>query len=148
MYFPVTFVINSMTVYVCVLPLSYFKLTPLSPLLAPHLKSSGSLDAPSLELVGSSLPTWEFLPWACTPAAIKTPSQCLYVLSQFILDLLLSYPTISRKPYIFFFFPPWPGQLVGSQVHDQRWSLGPLQWKQESLPLDHQGIPQKASLCK
>lgn len=127
MYFPVTFVINSMTVYVCVLPLSYFKLTPLSPLLAPHLKSSGSLDAPSLELVGSSLPTWEFLPWACTPAAIKTPSQCLYVLSQFILDLLLSYPTISRKPYIFFFFSslaraacgitgPWPEMEPGASA--------------------------------
>lgn len=131
-----------MTVYVCVLPLSYFKLTPLSPLLAPHLKSSGSLDAPSLELVGSSLPTWEFLPWACTPAAIKTPSQCLYVLSQFVLDLLLSYPTISRKPYIFFFF-----FLLGqgslwdhrSMTRDGAWGLcsgsrSPYHWTIREFP--------------
>ena len=122
--------------------------SPLSLPFWPHIwKVQEAWMLPSLELVGNSLPTWEFLPWACTLTAIKTPSQCLYVLSQFILDLLLSYPTISRKPY-FFFFPPWPGQLVGSQVRDQRWSLGPLQWKHGVLTTGPSGIPQKASLCK
>lgn len=38
MYFPGTFVINSMTIYLRVLPPSYFKLTLLSSLLAPHLE--------------------------------------------------------------------------------------------------------------
>ena len=96
---------------------------------------------PSLELVGNSLPTWESLPWACTLTAIKTPSQCLYVLSQFILDLLLSYPTISRKPYIFFFSflaraacgitCPWPEMEPGASAVEA-WS--PYHWAIRKFP--------------
>ena len=38
-------------------------------------------------------------------------------------------PYYLQKALHFFFFPSWLGQLVGSHVRDQRWSLGPLQWK-------------------
>lgn len=50
MYFPGTFIINSLTIYLGVLPLSYFKLTPLSSPLAPHL---GKLRKPGCSLLWS-----------------------------------------------------------------------------------------------
>ena len=68
--------------------------------------------------------------------------QCLYVLSQFVLDLLLSYPTISLKPYIFFFF-----FLLGqgslwdhrSMTRDGAWGLcsgsrSPYHWTIREFP--------------
>ena len=135
MYFPVTFVINSMTMYVCVLPLSYFKLTPLSSLLAPHLKSSGSLDAPFFGAGGKFPAHMRILTLGLYSNSNKNPKPVSVCALSVHFGLTSELPYYLQKALLFFFSSlaraacgitgPWPEMEPGASAVEA-WS--PYHW--------------------
>ena len=92
-----------MTMYVCVLPLSYFKLTPLSSLLAPHLKSSGSLDAPFFGAGGKFPAHMRILTLGLYSNSNKNPKPVSVCALSVHFGLTSELPYYLQKALLFFF---------------------------------------------